>query len=240
MVYKKSLKREWCVAVLACKHVRACAVLRLRSAPCPDSRCHHHHPPRRARAGGTSRVALELPCLTQAVVAAMLGPELLAKAEGGRKQLQVRVVCARRCVRSWLLFEGVAAPCATPRPLVCHVGCSRPPGVPVRHTNTRHRSRRPLMTWRTCTRAARFASPCATVQRAASWTASFSPAPRRPTCSRCGGEMKQGGVGSEARCARQASRHTPREVSASQLTGRLHLPRVVVRHCVCRCTGATR
>jgi hypothetical protein len=41
-------------------------------------------------AGGTSRVSLELPCLSEAVVQAVLGPQLLGKASNGKKQLQVR------------------------------------------------------------------------------------------------------------------------------------------------------
>jgi hypothetical protein len=35
-------------------------------------------------------VSLELPCLPLAVITAMLGPELVAKATNGKKQLQVR------------------------------------------------------------------------------------------------------------------------------------------------------
>lgn len=45
-------------------------------------------------AGGTSRVSLELPCLSEPVVQAMLGPQLLRKASNGKKQLQVR--CSQR------------------------------------------------------------------------------------------------------------------------------------------------
>jgi hypothetical protein len=40
-------------------------------------------------ADGKSRVTLELPCLPLVVVTTMLGPELLAKASNGKKQLQV-------------------------------------------------------------------------------------------------------------------------------------------------------
>lgn len=39
---------------------------------------------------GTSRVSLELPCLSEPVVQAMLGPQLLRKASNGKNQLQVR------------------------------------------------------------------------------------------------------------------------------------------------------
>lgn len=39
---------------------------------------------------GTSRVSLELPCLSEAVVQAMLGPQLLGKASNGKKQLQLK------------------------------------------------------------------------------------------------------------------------------------------------------
>jgi hypothetical protein len=42
-------------------------------------------------------VTLELPCLPLAVVTTMLGPELLAKASNGKKQLQVRRLCRRCC-----------------------------------------------------------------------------------------------------------------------------------------------
>jgi hypothetical protein len=38
---------------------------------------------------GSSRASLELPCLTEAIVATMLGPELMRKATNGKKQVQV-------------------------------------------------------------------------------------------------------------------------------------------------------
>jgi hypothetical protein len=40
---------------------------------------------------GKARVSLELPCLSMAVISAMLGPDLLAKASNGKKQVQVRL-----------------------------------------------------------------------------------------------------------------------------------------------------
>eukprot|EP00882_Tetradesmus_deserticola_P002542 GHRQ01002705.1.p3 GENE.GHRQ01002705.1~~GHRQ01002705.1.p3 ORF type:complete len:105 (+),score=62.17 GHRQ01002705.1:281-595(+) len=39
---------------------------------------------------GKARTSLELPCLSMAVVSAMLGPELVAKATNGKKQLQLK------------------------------------------------------------------------------------------------------------------------------------------------------
>jgi hypothetical protein len=42
-------------------------------------------------ADGTSRVSLELPCLSEAIVQTMLGPQLLSKATNGKKQLQVHL-----------------------------------------------------------------------------------------------------------------------------------------------------
>lgn len=38
----------------------------------------------------SSRVSLELPCLSEPIIAAMMGPALLPKAANGKKQLQVR------------------------------------------------------------------------------------------------------------------------------------------------------
>eukprot|EP00878_Enallax_costatus_P018139 GHUV01019085.1.p1 GENE.GHUV01019085.1~~GHUV01019085.1.p1 ORF type:complete len:206 (+),score=79.22 GHUV01019085.1:1150-1767(+) len=49
---------------------------------------------------GTSRVSLELPCLSMAVVQHMLGANLMAKATNGKKQLQVlhsAIVLKRQC-----------------------------------------------------------------------------------------------------------------------------------------------
>src|SRR5690349_19521764 len=40
-------------------------------------------------ADGSSRVSLELPCLSLAVISQMLGPNMIAKASNGKKQLQV-------------------------------------------------------------------------------------------------------------------------------------------------------
>lgn len=64
-------------------------------------------------ADGNSRVSLELPCLSEAIVQAMMGPQLLAKASNGKKQLQVLGLCStawmagaahmlRVCLQQWL------------------------------------------------------------------------------------------------------------------------------------------
>jgi hypothetical protein len=37
----------------------------------------------------SSRASLELPCLSESIVAAMLGSQLMSKATNGKKQLQV-------------------------------------------------------------------------------------------------------------------------------------------------------